>query len=79
MRKLTLDEITFGLVEGQTYEIRNKYGGLYTKGAFLGYNINCYDALVIELKTSRWQLLDIKTNEYNTSNTKDGYYFTTED
>jgi hypothetical protein len=78
MRKLSLEETAFGMVEGKEYGLFDINGNLYRSGKFHCYFIQL-ERIEIFFALRYFFVYDIRLNRYDIQFKEKGYYFATED
>jgi hypothetical protein len=80
MRKLSLDEMMFGMVEGKQYTLRYEDGGIaYQTDEFVEYFYNSIQQYCVKFNKRAWVLYSVRYGIFDRWWTVEGRYFTTED
>jgi hypothetical protein len=82
VRRLSLDEASFGLIEGKSYSCHGKTGGAYMSGKFQMYSL-AFDGQMRVINalfdTFHVNLIDLTTGKYFSWYVNGDEFLTTED
>jgi hypothetical protein len=85
MRKLSNEEMLFGMIEGKEYTLSTERKNQF-KGKFSGYQVAAHGKNLGGIRANgdhdfgySWDIYDFKNNCINECFTVHGWYFTTED
>jgi hypothetical protein len=79
MRKLSFDEICFGMVEGRTYLLQDKWDKIWPKPKRFDHYVVSKKWLAFVCEGGYWVVLNLETNRSPDYFDNGDWYITTED